>query len=464
MAKIFVSFYNACFKACHSTESYVMPPFYEAFVQGLQSAGNEILIYNHNLFPHPLQTPKRLKEKIKSFNPDLAVLFNNACGDITNLVSCPIVIYEVDSILYFHNMDLIKRIPERFKVFTPQKFSIPTIKERLGISEENMFWTPPFSAVQSENVEFLHNICFIGSKFTSRMFVSQWNRLQQLFPDKNETQLEMEILAKIKHNPFITEEELKTELNLTDKILRTLDVKNIIWALSDSKRIQTLSAVADLGLALYGTENWGTDLPFEPHLTMAYNPHKVYSLKHNQDIYNSSKLSINVNHVQAVEAFSWRVCDIMSSNSCLVTEYQPCLQEFFPDINIPTFTNQHEARELCIHLLKNESERADIVHSCQDYINKHYRFSNLLETMESALGISLKTNNKDTSVQVLTNFIVKNAFFQNMKKRFIMYAASALLLFPMFGIPCPFLRKRKWELEDLFSIISEQYHSLERKL
>lgn len=75
--------------------------------------------------------------------------------------------------------------------------------------------------------------------------------------------------------------------------------------LSREKRLKVLSGVADLGLELYGTENWDSTYYNDSKLNMAYIRKKVYSVEDNQDIYNRSKIGINVSHLQAASGFPW---------------------------------------------------------------------------------------------------------------------------------------------------------------
>ena len=208
----------------------------------------------------------------------------------------------------------------------------------------------------------------------------------------NEAEIEefKKVLEYYAKQPFLTKEEIIQNLCIkSNKVIRYINPDILIWELSDTKRVRTLATVADLGLKIYGTPNWYKDLPYEPELTLSYINKYVYSLKHNQDIYNSSKIGININHLQAKSGFAWRVCDIMASNACLVTEYKPDIEKLFPKIPIPFFTNRFEAREQCIKLLKNENLRRDIVLSCQSVINEKYRFKHLIANIEDYLNISL---------------------------------------------------------------------------
>ena len=93
----------------------------------------------------------------------------------------------------------------------------------------------------------------------------------------------------------------------------------------------------------------------------------ILSASENKDIYDRSKLSINLHFAHNsidpnLSSYSWRVPDIMASNSCLVSTYCPALdQDFSKWVKIPQFSNKFEAYDVCRKLLSDESWRKDIV-------------------------------------------------------------------------------------------------------
>ena len=117
MARIFISFYNAI----GTDDPKVMPCFYETFVNGLIKSGNELLVETTDIWNFKqTKCPLAIKKKIKDFNPDVCFLFNNCFYDISHLVDCPIVVYEVDSFLFYKNKSALYNNPNRFYYFVPQ--------------------------------------------------------------------------------------------------------------------------------------------------------------------------------------------------------------------------------------------------------------------------------------------------------------------------------------------------------
>ena len=391
MARIFISFFNG---VKDENDTNAIPCFFEAFINGLKKYGNDLFVFHHKTFFFTTEKiPDYALQQIKEFNPELIILFNNNFYNISDYFDCPIVIYEVDSVLHYGNKDVIRRNPDRYKYIVAQESSKEAIISEFGVSKENILNLPFFTEIYNEKIPNKTNISFIGTLFyPSKNGSYIWNDLQKLNPSEEEKQQLKLLLEAVRQNPFARKEELYDNLRISsEKIQKIFDMLFAVASISAADRLQILRAVADLGLSLYGTPTWGTKISEDMDLVLSYNNQKVYSLKHNQDIYNSSKLSININHIQAKENFSWRVCDIMASNSCLVTTPTINLKTMFKNIQIPTFTTPYEAREICTKLLNNENMREDIVLQCQEIIDQKFRFKHILPTLERFLNISLQT-------------------------------------------------------------------------
>lgn len=393
MTRVFVSFFSGVNDPFNEK---AIPCFYESFLNGLKKFGCEVFVYVTKSFAADYnKIPDELLCKIKKFNPELIILFNNAFYDISNEFECPILIYEVDSPLYYSNKQAIKQKPDRYKFSVCQQESVKILNEEFGIKLKNILQTSFFSEVINEKLDCTRNICFIGTKFISCKNKTPYVKFMEKNPNIDEKKEFINLLDKIKNNPFIDDITFNSS-----KIEEVFDKNELIFYLSDFYRTKTLSNVADLGLEIFGTKGWVEDYFNEPYLILSYNSTPIYSLKHNQDIYNSSKIGININHLQAKQGFSWRVCDIMASNSCLVSEYKPNFDKYFPELKIPSFTNPYEAREVIKKLLDNENLRQDIVFASNEIINKKFRFKNIKEQLESTFDIKLSGNNSKVDIIV----------------------------------------------------------------
>lgn len=389
MANILIAFFNGI---NDESNPNAIPMFYEGFINRLDEAGNSVLSIPHHLFGRDFpEIDQGTKDAILAFKPDICFIFNNSFFDLADIVECPIVIYEVDSPRYFANKEAIRNHPDRYLYFVIQTANKEVLKKDFGIKDEHIFYVPFYTEIHPEEITPTTNISFIGSKFTGNEG-DLFTEFMQAGPTKEEKEMYIACIDEIARNPQITPEELVYKCNVTSELVaRRLAIPSILMALSGEKRIRVLSAVADLGLDLYGTKNWGSDYYCELRLNLSYNNINVYSIKDNQDILNRSKIGISVAHLQATSGFPWRVMDVMASNACLVTDYHSDFEMLFPELKgiIPIYETPYEAREICQKLLKEDGMRKEIVQQCNEVISKKYRFSQLLQKIEEYSGITM---------------------------------------------------------------------------
>lgn len=403
MARIFISFFNAV-----QNGDSAMPAFYESFLEGLRKHGNELLVHHHMCFDgaeFKKDIPDEHKQELITFDPNLVILFNNSYYDISRIIDCPIVIYEVDSPLYYANKEKIKQNSDRYLFFVPQVESIECLNMDFGVSKSKIHLLPFFTEVRAEDKEQDMNISFIGSKFLDIAATNKapWNILHNHIPSLNDIKTFERLLKFVEQNPLHCDEDLgKSFIFENQEILKAFSHNDAVAYLSEQKRIQVLSQIADLGLRIYGNRAWGNSTPLNSELALCYSPQKIYSLQHNQDIYNGSKLCVNINHLQAISGFSWRVCDVMASNGCLVSDYKQNFEKLFPKVPIYSFTNRFEARKICLDLLNNESKRLDSVAACQEVIDEKYRFVHCLNAMSDILGINLSQDSVASTKFIVT--------------------------------------------------------------
>jgi len=163
-----------------------------------------------------------------------------------------------------------------------------------------------------------------------------------------------------------------------------------------------LNAVNDLGLELYGDEGWLGLSATLPSLAARYVKKKMYTAKHNQDLYNRSKICININHSQSVHGMPWRIFDIMATGGCLVSAFSTAIRdELKKHVNIPMFNNHYEARELCRKLLKDNIWRKEIVAASNEYVDTYARWPMRFKQIEEIFGIKLCGCSKDGKLTLL---------------------------------------------------------------
>lgn len=392
MARIFVALYNFCKIADDYT---AMPPFFESFIHGLRDAGNDVLCFQTKEIRNrgfDKEIPEDIKERLISFDPELCIFFNNNFWDVLDYVDCPIIIYDVDSPLEYQNKDRITENTEKYRFIYNQTKGMDKIKEYFEVDDDQCCYIPFFTGIESEPSSIERNILFVGTNWLWKgyNFLNNFIRTQ---PTKSDVRKAMEMLEAYTENPLLPAHELYYKLkNCPHWRMNLGNLTRASFEISGYKRIKVLTAVADLGLEIRGLYWLINEMNYFPEILPCVNTTPVWTKQQNQDLFNSSLISININHIQAIDGFSFRVCDTLASNACLVTQRCGDLDKLFPDVHIPQFETPAEAREICQKLLNNENQRLEIVAAAHEAIDKDFRFKNVLEKLEDFLGMSLHSD------------------------------------------------------------------------
>lgn len=409
MARILVSFY-----APKIEDETTVSIFYESVINMLKENGNDVRVLNFIFFEKPtgwdgyknneisdIICISKLENKIKDFNPDFILAFNNKIyDDILNIVDCPIVLWTADSLIYFAQTDLIKANIDRYYFFAN---SIPVYQEiqQFGISLNRLFHVEKGTAIKAEKIIQDKNISFIGAQFG----VS--GNLTNILNRNEHTKALNKLFISFYANPEYNFDRIleRESLQYLKDIMTEQDFFSLI-----NPRNPVLISLLDLGLSLYGLY-WNNFSTLIPGMVTAFSREKVYSIKHNQDIYNSSKICLNINHPQAHnEGFSWRVLDIMASNGCLVSSLSHELAEFTKGyVDIPMYDNPFDARELCKKLLKDDNWKKDVVEGSQKCIEDKGRWEYSLKDIQNILGMKLL--NKESGAGSVDYILLKDCIY-----------------------------------------------------
>lgn len=392
MANIVVAIYNPLIR------QNGMFPYFETFLAGLKDAGNNVLCFEKIAAELEIKEPipEHYLEKIRNFSPDLFILFNNQFWDVSEHFDVPIVIYDVDSPNVFCNLEKLKK-NKRYKYLTIQKSSVNLIREILEEDSLDVEYMPPFTGVRAEECDQRYNIGFCGSHWL-------WNDFHQIEdflatnPTEEERLAAKAVYKAFSEDPFHSFSELYQRLNLNVKNkVQEGTLYYFSTRLSGLKRLRCLLQLADLGLEIRGylwNQPLSTPLKAFPELLLSWSDEVVNNTLSTQRFYNSVKIGFNINHIQAKSGFSWRVCDILASNACLVSEATPDLLNL--GFDVATYKTASEARDLCKHLLLNESLRSDYVAAAHDCIDKKFRFEVVLPLLEEFAGLSMRSEDTGT--------------------------------------------------------------------
>ena len=368
--------------------------YFESLIGDLEKNGNEIMWLNTFQSLYYKENSRKFKKwiesfipKIKEFNPDIIFTFNNTIfEEIIKVTNCPILLYEADLVEFFAHKEYIKKYIDRYYITLGSLKNIETYKQ-LGFTEDKMIKLHPTTSIKRENKEKVNNISFIGSCFPR-------------FNKKSMTK----ILSNDKNNLYGMYLEYWNNHNynyeeLCQKYIPEFDIQPLdYYKLLDPRRY-ILMSVLDLGLKLYGV-NWES-LPTDMlPLVAAFDKTPVYSLEHNQDIYNSSHVNLSINHPQCVgDTFPWRVYDIMASSGVLVSSYAQALKDYTKGyVDIPMYESPYEARDLCKKMLNEPTLREDIILASNAFIEKFGKWQTNFEKIEEYTGVKITNNDGNGSV------------------------------------------------------------------
>ncbi len=407
MAKILVCVSNSIYV----DDKYRIACFYEQFLNSLKDSGNDLLVFIPNVFnENPFCSEnelknnnfsKQLNKEISEFNPDLVITFNYATyNKLLDCISCPIIIWDADLYPLWNQVDFIKKNVDKFTFFCFSRFGIKYASDFFNIKKSKIFHMASATNLRSFKVKKDVNISFIGTYFGLNYIISEYIKAC------SGSKVLFEIMNLIRNNPFISQKEIfKTiKSKKSDKVskFKEIDEKFYSGFFSSENRINTLNNICDLGLSLYGDEGWLNIVDILPSLGACFAKEKIYSAKGNEDLYNRSKICININHSQSINGMPWRICDIMATSGCLISSYAPFIGELFKKyVKIPMYNNHYEARELCIKLLKDDVWRKEIVEGSNLAIKTEHRWDHRFKQMQEILGIQLINHDKKGNLKIL---------------------------------------------------------------
>lgn len=385
MARILISYYKV-----QELGIGKILAFWDGLFQEFKKQGNDVFVINtayFNSYNQNTVQDKKLNSyilsKVKEFDPELIITFNHRIPQciLENFKDVPTVIWDGDELKYFCDLSYIKENIGRYKLFSIVENWSSDYRE-FGFAKNQIFSMPPATAIESELITQDKNISFLGGIHYDtgkvKSIISSHKYEKQLFA----------IQQDFLNNPSYDFQNLfqKYFQQEYDKLgLECIDLYSFF-----NYRWLTLSNLLDLGLHISGMR-WDEVIQQMPQLAVAFSKENIWSLKENEDFYNSSKISISPIHPQARgSGFPWRIYDVMASNACLVSEYSSDLIKLTKSyVDIPMFKTPWEARDICKELLVDEKTRKEIVVASQRYVDANARWIHRFKQMQEILGITI---------------------------------------------------------------------------
>lgn len=364
--------------------------YYDSFISSLVEQGNNVVQFITNDFlrkawsgmnePRHEDYSDQVVEELRNFKPDLVITFNHSfLKGLEKILTCPIAIWEADSISYFCDTDTIRANPERYHFIAFSDFGLRDFNMKLNAPSHQTHRIRNATAVKNKATEKKYNISFIGTHF-------QIPRNVMMILRKHPTEM-LNIIRIIEDTSEEHAITVMKEHGISPKDLPTADV---LFCKTGQIRNQILDLVSPLGLTIFGDPAWKNCYPFSLNLALAYHDDLVFSLEHNQTVYNQSKIAINISHGQAVTAYPWRVLDILASDAVLVSDSKKDLvADFGNKVPLQLYQSPVESYEICQKLLKDQPMRDDIVAQANAAIEENYRWHHRFPELENIFSIQL---------------------------------------------------------------------------
>ena len=349
--------------------------YYNSFISAFKERGHNVLNFITNDIlcdpwnGHNVSISRNIDHAVelslRKFKPDLIISFNNSKINVVEKFECPIVIAEADTAKYFSDKDSIKRNVNRYHFFYFTKNGSKEMMDLFKASKKKIFHIENATSIQSKKIEKIHDISFIGSLYDPDKFFNL-NKSDSNFKDYTTAVDRKKILLELKSY------KLKIYTNhVPDSYLDFVNFGKV------SKKI-------------------------------------IFDTKSTQQILNQSLMSLNHSHHQSRNiAYSWRVLDILASNSLLITEESNFLKKKFgKNMQKQFYQSYHDIKKKINYFLNNKYAMQDLIANQNEIIDKHYRWSDRIKKIEDIFQL------KNTKIQKtsIIFFKSKNFFY---KKPFV---------------------------------------------
>lgn len=315
----------------------------------------------------------------------------------------PIVTWLVDRNPFKHNGYLRKPFKSGDHVITSSTANVPSLVKKFDLNESNVHYLPfmtnpsSFHYDQKKDID----ISFVGSYFLNESII--YRAVVMAEGTKYYRPL-LELIETLQNDFDVNETDLIREkglgLFLLSMRVTQRHFKGAVGnMISNRKRLEYLSAVSDMGLELYGTRNLAELVGFAPNVTACFNSnYSVNTRERLVNIYDRSKIGLNINHHQATTGLGYRVFDIMCSSAMLVSNFQEQsdLDLLFGENHpIPIYKSGAELQEICRYYIDHENERVRISDQCRRLIGDKHTFKTRAADLVQIVDSDFETSEQE---------------------------------------------------------------------
>lgn len=227
--------------------------------------------------------------------------------------------------------------------------------------------------------QYACDVCFVGGA------IDQSARRSQLPPDM---QAYVDLLVEKKlHHREKTFEQLVLEYPIAPgkQIQIPPPVAHYLyWETNNRYRIQTLEALADYDLRIYGNEDWPKLLQNSPLLNRFHGP--IDPVKELPSVFVSAKINLNIHSVQCRGSLNQRDYNASAAGGFLLSDWVPAAGRFFaPGKEAIYWSSIEDLRWKIAHYLKEPQERRRIIQRGRARVARDHMYAQRVEQALSVL-------------------------------------------------------------------------------
>ena len=379
---------------------------YDSISNELLKNGNNVLRYNINSQGTSYDrwggdstcVFSDIKDKILKFSPDVVLNFNNSFPSNIELPKkCKVCLIDADAPFVFWNKETLKRKQNSYYYIGLQGYSKHMYESFFGVrlNNKNYLYMPMATSTKNTHIPQDKNISFIGSNF------------YPLDIPKGEdfySPIGLELYRKFKEDYFFSFEEAKKICKHCASPEWVFEKVRAYYV--GQERLKYMQQLTDLGFTFYGVRWWNKIAYYDFELAQCFDKTPIICLESTEQVYNSSKISINISHPQAKSSFSWRVMDIMASNACLLMEDKPDWRDLFEKylsketLDAIIYKDRFDMREKAKRLLADETLRLKCVKELNNAIEKNGRWEHRFRMLEKFLNVKLIKNKTSKPIYI----------------------------------------------------------------
>lgn len=334
-------------------------------------------------------SPSRLATHVLAQAYDFALSFNNSLlmPKVIDVLKCRAVSVIVDSQQHlfdyaetggYSGFDLDVEIASIYRSLEQDiEATCPHARERFHFippATDPMSWRNAHldSATIESSVSWIASL--VGDRFLDQLVshVAQHHEYAGLF---------RACLGKVSSSGYLDEFKVRNDvIELCDNIGWEIDffeihLQNIA---TNNDRTDVVEELSSRGLCLYGNDRWNSLLTHSRAVAQSLMiGHRIASYSMQMEVYNRSRISINIPQIQAKTGMQYRMMDIMASNALLLTKHIEKSDLDFVFNNkfpVPRFRSCEELGKFVDHFLENDRERVELIDMCHALIGPEFSF------------------------------------------------------------------------------------------